>query len=140
MKIKTFKKPPERIWKITQKILAGKMPDQSERDAFDDWKFEHSTDDVVNLFVNAARAKNLSELPNKLTRQQFEKLWCACSDLRSVIDQQPVGSVRYLGNTFQNSVSYDTAIRVLQETEKVLFGEIKTHHLSDFLDLSKCGI
>lgn len=74
-----------------------------------------------------------------LTREQSEKLWCSCSDLLSVIDQQPVGVVRYHGETFQLSATYEKAVAVLQETEKTLFGESKTRPLSDFLDLREDG-
>lgn len=71
-----------------------------------------------------------------LTRQQAEKLWCACSDLLQVIDSQPIGSVKYQKKTFQTSETYKYAVTVLQKSELQLFGEIKTQPLTNFSDLS----
>ena len=69
--------------------------------------------------------KQIAEL-----KEQLHNLWSIASDLKSVIDRHHYGKIKYHGQIFQDTETYEVFIRFLQEFEEDFFGCVMTYPLA----------
>lgn len=61
--------------------------------------------------------------------EQIHNLWTIASDLKSVVDAQQYGKIKYHGQIFQESDAYELFVRFLQEFERNYFERVMTFPL-----------